>query len=365
MTFRVESIELNSFRNWERLELELGDSLTVIHGPNAVGKTNLIEAIQLLTAAESFRHPQWAELIRWGAEAGGTRLTASGEGRRRDVELSIDSTGRTYRVNGAVKRKLSEVSGIIPAVLFTPDDLRMVKGAAQRRREGIDEIGEQLSTTYRDIRGGYEKALRQRNALLRDEQPDRDLLEAWTERLVELGAALGVHRMRLFERIQKGISSVYAQVSPVEELRARYESAWWSEAMRPEDRGQSEKALRGALDRRASDERKRRTTLAGPHKDDIVFEIDGHDARTFASQGQQRSVALAWKLAEVGVVEAIAQREPILLLDDVMSELDESRRDSFARAVLGRVQTVITTTNMSYFTEELAASAKVVALSGA
>lgn len=352
------------FRNCERIEIEPDPRLTILVGPNAAGKTNIVEAIQLVTAATSFRNPQWGELVRWEGDRARVSLTAGGDGRELRIVLDITPAGRrTYRVNGTVRRKLAEVTGILPSVLFTPDDLRMVKDSAERRRNALDLLGDQLSPAYASIRADYERALRQRNSLLKEEGAPAASLAAWTERLVELGSALAMHRMRLFERLAPVMSGVYGTLSGGERLEVKYHSSIAGEmASSSADRTALEELFRMKLDERAAEEAARRSTAAGPHRDDVLFAVEGRDARTFASQGQQRSIALAWKLAEVHVVEEVTGGEPVLLLDDVMSELDEERRHALASFVGDRVQTFITTTNLGYFSERFVEDAKVVRL---
>ena len=360
MALVVTRIEIKGFRNYERLEILPDPHLTVLVGPNAVGKTNVVEAIQLLTATESFRRPQWPELVKWGGQEARASLHAEGDGRVVDIELDVMSTGRrVYRVNGKTKRHVSDVAGAIPCVVFTPDDLRMVKGPAENRRAAIDGVGGQLSPAYARARLDYERIVRHRNALLKDPEPRLDELDAWTERLIAEGAAFSGHRKRLFERIAARASELYATLSGGETLEVEYVASW----MRGQDEaGEPEEAMRRALSSRRAEETARRSTLVGPHRDDIVFRIEGREARSYASQGQQRSIALAWKLAEVSVVTDIAGQPPVLLLDDVMSELDESRRHALAAFVGKAAQTFVTTTNLGYFEAGLIERAKVVKL---
>jgi DNA replication and repair protein RecF len=357
----VTSVELRDFRNYENLRITPDPELTLLVGPNATGKTNVIEAIQLLTAAVSFRRPLWAETVRWGASEARLEMTAHGDGRSLDVEMRVTSEGRrTYHVNGKPKRTISEVAGILPCVVFTPDDLRMVKDAAEKRRAAVDGVGDQLSAAYRSARAEYERILRQRNRLLKDDCRDDALLRLWTDRLVESGASYTARRRRLFERLAEKMSEVYLMLAGREELVARYRPSW--EAVVSE--GESGRAaMEGALRVKRMEEMRRRVSLVGPHRDEISFSIDGKDARSFASQGQQRTIALAWKLAEVKVMTEVAGQPPVLLLDDVMSELDEARRHALARFVGEAAQTLVTTTNLGYFDPELVERAETVKLS--
>ena len=364
MALRITSLGLRDFRNYSEFELDPDAKLTILVGPNGAGKTNVVEAIQLLTATTSFRNPQWAELVRWGQAQASARLEAEGDGRKLEMGLEITAEGRrTYRVNGAVRRRKSEVLGILPSVLFSPDDLRMVKESPERRRDAVDELGRQLSASYAAILSDYEKALRQRNALLKLDRPDKMALAAWTERLVELGSSLSVHRTRLFNRLEPQVAGLYGTLSGGETLAAAYHSSVAGEIAEPiEDKAEFAALFNRRLEERAAEETQRRTTALGPPRDDVVFRIGGKDARTYASQGQQRTIVLAWKLAEVHVVEEVTGGEPVLLLDDVMSELDEGRRHALAQFVGDRVQTFVTTTNLGYFDGGLAHGAHIVEL---
>jgi DNA replication and repair protein RecF len=358
----VTRLALHNFRSYAKFEIEPDPKLTILAGPNATGKTNVVEAIQLVTAGDSFRRPQWAELVRWGEPEASILLEAKGEGRALETLLTVGHSGRrVYRVNGKVRRRVSEVAGIIPCVTFTPDDLRMVKDSADRRRAAIDGVGDQLSPAYLTVRLEYERTVRQRNALLKNAAPNTDVLNALTERLIVEGSAFMGHRHRLFDRVSCKMSEVYSTLAQGESLLATYVPSW--KRVGP-DSGVSDpaEAMRAALSRLEAEERARGLTLIGPHRDEVSFSVNGREARTYASQGQMRTIALAWKLAEVAVITEIAEQAPVLLLDDVMSELDETRRHTLAAFVGEAAQTFMTTTNLGYFEEELVSRAKVVSI---
>jgi DNA replication and repair protein RecF len=362
----IRRLELHDLRNFERFEIRPGKELTVFVGPNATGKTNTIEALQLVTAARSFRRPKWEELVRWGSPAG--RVTMSAEEVTGPLEISLDISAegrRTYRVNGQVKRRISDVAGRLPSVTFTPDDLELAKGPSERRRAALDELGEQLSPAYAAVRRDYLRVVRHRNVLLRDTTTTQADLAPWDDQLVALGTRLLVHRNGLYRRLAPQVTRLYGELADGEHLSAAYHdkigldpSAWEEPVASPDIAA----AFASALLERVSEERARQVTLVGPHRDDIVFAIEGADARTFASQGQVRTIALAWKLAEVRVVEEIARREPVLLLDDVMSELDSKRRAALTEVVRRDVQTFVTTTNLGYFEPDLLDAATIVEL---
>lgn len=362
MGLTATRISLRDFRNQQCFELEPNPSLTVLVGPNAVGKTSIIEAIEILTETISFRKPAWGETVRWGAEKAVLRLEAAGDGRELVTELEVTASGRrAFKVNGKPRKRIAEVAGILPCVTFTPDDLRLVKDSAEKRRSAIDAVGVQLSPSYSKIKQEYEKTVRHRNALLKEVFTDEETLGAWTHRMLELGSRLVTHRRRLFERMAVPLGETYRALSGGEDLVATYEPSWARDGVALDD-APAEEALLLHLKEKDREERSRRTSLVGPHRDEIAFSIGSRDARTFASQGQQRTIALAWKLSEVSVITDIGAQAPILLLDDVMSELDESRRHALTDFVGSAAQTFVTTTNLGYFDPSLIERASVVEL---
>lgn len=363
MGFFVTHLQLAGFRNYRQREFSLSRNLTILVGPNATGKTAVVEALQLLTAGRSFRKPTPGDLVRKGASEARLGLTAEDGPRLLGIELQVTKEGgKTYLLNGKPVRARSGITGVLPSVVFAPDDISMVKGPAEGRRAALDALGEQLSKTYGTLRREYERALRQRNALLKD-AASSTRGDEWDETLADLGARLTSHRVRLLERVFRGAGGAYGTVSSGESLSMRYDMPWNPRQNEGTEKESVKEALLGELRRRAGEERDRGMTLSGPHRDDVLFAVDGDDSRSFASQGQQRSIVLAWKIAEVSVVEEVTGNTPLLLLDDVMSELDEARREMLAELVKGHAQTVITTANLQYFSPSLLETAELVTLS--
>ncbi|MDO9557655.1 MAG: DNA replication/repair protein RecF [Coriobacteriia bacterium] len=363
----ISRLELDGFRNYKHLFIEPSPGLTVLVGPNAAGKTNVVEAIQLLTTGRSFRNPKWADIVRWGSESATLRLTIEADGATTATDMVVTAEGaRSYRLNGATRRRHSDITGFIPSVIFTPDNLALPKGPADNRRAAIDDLGEQLSKTYGSIRRDYARTVRQRNAVLKENRYEPEILTALDEHLVALGSSLCSHRWRLLKRVAATTIPLYARLAGGEGLGVRYESSILGDTTLKTTLTQEniQSLFREALASRRRDEKARQTTLVGPHRDDIVFEVEGRDARTFASQGQQRTIALAWKWAEVGVIEEIAHRTPVLLLDDVMSELDSTRRAALTGLMQSGAQAVVTTTNAAYFDPELLMDACVIEIPG-
>lgn len=364
MTMYARDLSVARYRSFDSYRLALSDGVTVLAGPNAAGKTNLIEALQLLTSGASFRHPTAADLVHDGAGSCKVELRLEGDGRVLDMGLSVEDGKRSFSRNGK-RCAASGVRGVLPSVLFCPDHLDMVKRGAIERRTALDDFGVQLSARYADLASVYGRCVSQRNALLKETWCCREMLGAWNESLARAGSALLVHRLALLDRLSGHVCDAYGRVASGEPAGVSYVSTL-GDLPRIEDRGE----LRGwayehmlsALDERADEEIRRGVTLVGPHRDEIDFSVAGRSARSFASQGQQRTLVLAWKVAEVAVARDILGTAPLLLLDDVMSELDAGRRGAFLQLIGDDIQTVITTTNLGYFTDDLLDRAKVVSM---
>ena len=354
----VSRISLVDWRSFERRTIDLAPGLNVLCGPNATGKTNTVEALQLITAGTSFRNPRTADLVRDGADKAVVQARLEGDGRVVDVRCEAQAgRRRTFSKNGKSCRP-ADLSSTLMSVLFCPDDLSLIKGSARGRRDELDAFGAQANAGYRKVARAYARAVEQRNRLLKDPVVDRGILEAWDAAVALGGATLLRARLGLFERLREQIRQVYGQVGS-EPIDCSYACT-----LGPDMAGRTRDELRDlflkAMDERRDEELRRGVTLVGPHRDDVTFELAGRDARSFGSQGQQRSIVLAWKMAEVAIARDVVGEQPLLLLDDVMSELDERRREAITEFVGGRIQTVVTTANLAYFPHDLLERARVV-----
>lgn len=359
MSLKVESLALANWRSIEGLSLALDPSLTMLVGPNATGKTNTVEALALLTRGTSFRRAKAAEQVREGAEAGSAKARLAGDGRVVDVGVSVSlGEGRRFTRNGKPVSP-SSVAGTLLSVLFTPDDLTLVKGSGRERRGEMDAFGSQASRAYGKVARTYQRSVEQRNRLLKEPVVDESLLAAWDESVALGGATLLSHRLSLMARMGPLWEEAYRRIAGGEELRVSYASSL-GELGGAETRAQLAERMARAFAERREEELSRGHTVVGPHRDDLLLEVAGRDARSFASQGQQRSIVLAWKLAQVRFAEDVLGERPILLLDDVMSELDDHRRAAIASLVDAGIQTVITTTHTGYFDAPTLERAKVV-----
>jgi DNA replication and repair protein RecF len=325
-------LELHNFRSYERLRFEPDRGVNVLIGPNGAGKTSLLEAIGYLSLQKSFRRTPDGALIRIGEESAVIRGGFEDGAGIVDVAVEVPSQGRRQvLVNGKRPGRLADVASTVPVVAFLPDDLDVVKRGPSYRREYLDDLGAQLAPTVGADQSEYEQSLRQRNALLRQHGRHTDLmtLDVWDARLAEAGGRVVANRLALLARLRDRLSDSYRTVGGAGEgaLLPIYSAAWCEIGPPGEESSFEEYAssLLRALEARRERDLEVRSTSVGPHRDDPGFELDGRDVRVQASQGEQRSVALSLRIAAYQLLEQRHGRPPILLLDDVFSELDPER----------------------------------------
>ncbi len=369
----LRSIAVRNFRGYASLDLTLGPGPQLIWGPNASGKTTLLEAIVLLALGRSHRTGDDAQLIRWGtdflrvegvvgaAAAGGPpdqsiapespeagpgsmpaeldRPLPAGIG----LDVSLQAGGRKrIQVNG-VPRRPAALAEHLRTVLFAPEDMLLVVGPPTLRRAVLDQLAAPHDPMYASHLSTYTRALSQRNSLLRqirDGEADRAQLRYWDEPFLASGAAIVAARLRLLELLTAPLAAAHREIAPAEEPLAL---AYATNA--PLLPGESSRdALARRLAETAEKEAWNGATLVGPHRDDLIFSIGGRDLTTFASRGQQRTAILALKLAELDLLTVLDGRPPLLLLDDVFSELDPLRRGHLVRRIAELPQALVTTT---------------------
>lgn len=362
MGLSIRNVGMICYRNFRLRDINLSPGMTILVGPNATGKTNTVEALQLLTAGTSFRRSRPADLILEGEDRARISSRLEGDGRVIDVACEITPQRRRFVRNGKTCHA-ADLSSTLMSVLFCPDDLSFVKRGARYRRDELDGFGEQANGAFRRVVASYGRSVDQRNRLLKERTPDLALLDAWDASVALGGATLLEARLRLFSRLREHVREVYSHVSDTDVLDCHY-ICTLGDDVASKTRDELAEIFGERLAEGREDDLRRQQTLVGPHRDDIVFTIDGRDARTFGSQGQQRSIVLAWKMAEVELAREILGEQPVLLLDDVMSELDEARRNAVVGFVEEGIQTVVTTTNLGYFPEHLLRQASVVSFGG-
>lgn len=337
----IKSLELKNYRNYEALSLELSSGTNIFFGDNAQGKTNVLEAVYVCATSKSHRGSRDREMIRFGQEDAHIcmKVERSGVLHKLDIHLKKNKV-KGIAVDGMIIKKYSQLFGVVNVVLFSPEDLGIIKNGPGERRRFIDMELCQLSKLYMSYLMNYTKILNQRNNLLKQLGNDSSLLETldiWDAQLVRYGSLLVRERKKFVSELNALIGDIHSKLSGGRErLVIEYEPSAGEE-----DYGKR-------LFSKRSYDIKTRTTSVGPHRDDISFSIRDIDIRRFGSQGQQRTAALSLKLAEIELVRRVTNDKPVLLLDDVLSELD-GRRQNYLLESIRDIQTMITCTGLDEF----------------
>ena len=342
----INNIKLNNFRNYNNKEIKLHENINVFFGENAQGKTNIIESIFLCSIGKSFRTNKEKELIKFNEEKTSVEINYEKSDRTGKIKIEIGDKKQVY-LNGIKIKKLSELLGNINVVIFTPDDINILKGGPQNRRKFLDIMISQLRPNYMHILSLYNKTLEQRNNYLKQiktEKKDENLLEIWDEKLIDYGIKIYEYRKEFLEKIKNKIKNIHQGITNgKEEIEIEYIS----------DAVTRQNFLNELKSRRKFDIIKGYTTK-GIHRDDFIIYINKKEVGTFGSQGQNRTAMLSLKLSELQVIYDDIGEYPILLLDDFMSELDSKRRESFLNNIKD-IQVIITCTeklrleNLKYF----------------
>ncbi len=357
----LDDIRLLDLRGYASLDASFGPGPHIVWGPNAAGKTSLLEAMVLLAWGRSHRTSSDGELIRWGTDL----ARVEGVVGRDTIEVAVVRSGaggsagrKRIRVNG-LGRRAAALGGLLRVVLFAPEEMLLIAGSPSLRRAVIDQLATAGSPAYADALTTYGRTLQQRNSLLRairEEGASRDELRFWDGAFLDAGAAIVAERHRLLETLAGPLAGAHAEIAPEEAAAARLTLRYATNA--PPLPGETPReTLARRLAETAEKEVWNGSTLVGPHRDDLVFELDGRDLAGFASRGQQRTAILALKLAELDVVTALDGRPPLLLLDDVFSELDPDRRSHLVRRIAALPQAFVTTTTLDDLDPELRAIA--------
>ncbi|QIL49985.1 DNA replication/repair protein RecF [Weissella coleopterorum] len=353
---RLLSLELDNFRNYQNLAVEFSPGVNVFLGENAQGKTNLLEAIYVLALARSHRAHSDKELIGWTQKTAEIKGIVERRTGKTPLSLAFNPKGKKARMNHLDQAKLANYIGQMNVILFAPEDLNLVKGSPQIRRQFIDREFSQMSPKYLYIANQYRAILKQRNQYLKQlshhENTDELFLDVLTEQLITYGSELIERRLKLIQQLDAAAAPIQAAITKDQEhLKIEYVSQLSEKDL--SDIKMIQSSLKQHFDRLKKREIQMGTTLLGPHRDDLKFMVNDHDVATFGSQGQQRTTALAVKLAEIDLMKAETGEEPILLLDDVLSELDSTRQTHLLTAMQDRVQTFITTPSLNDITQQL------------
>lgn len=323
---KINSIDIEGFRNIEKLSLDF-DDVNIIYGENAQGKTNLIEAIYLFTGSKSFRGVRDKELVRFENEFASLKINFENKNREQNAQILIKNN-RSATLNGVKKKSASSLGEELKAVIFSPVHLSMVKDGPAERRRFIDNALCQLKANYRNVLKEYNRALMQRNMLLKDISKNNsliDMLYIWDKNLAISGAKIIYQRYKYIETLLPYAKDIFNGLSSGKEnIDLVLKGPFYYNDLTVDE---IQKKLMFAFDNNRSSDILNRITTVGPHRDDMEILINDKSARNYGSQGQQRSCVLALKLAEASLLREMTEDEPLALLDDVMSELDISRQD--------------------------------------
>lgn len=337
----IKSIELANYRNYESLQLSFDKGVNILYGDNAQGKTNVLEAIYMSATTKSHKGSKDKEIIKFEQEESHIRSIIE----RHEMEYRVDMHLRQYKtkgiaINGQKIKKAGELIGLLNVVFFSPEDLAIIKNGPSERRRFIDMELCQLDKTYLYNLNQYNKILNNRNKLLKDiifSPALKDILDIWDEQLVMYGCQIIKGRATFIEELNSIIYDIHRKLSGErEELFLAYEPDTSAEEFAVRVRANRERDMKICQ------------TSSGPHKDDCIFKIGDCDIRKYGSQGQQRTAALSLKLSEIELVKRVTKDTPVLLLDDVLSELDSNRQNHLLNSI-GDIQTIITCTGLDEF----------------
>lgn len=345
---KINRLILKNYRTYSNACFTFSDSLNIIVGKNAQGKTNLIEAIYLLSHSKSFRTKNYRDLISLGADVSYIQGDVIVHKHPKVLEMALFNKGKKAKINGLVCKKSSDFVGVFNVVVFSPDDLLIVKGEPRLRRNFIDIELSKLSHIYLTYWNQYMHFLKERNIYLKKGVDDKVYLDVITDQLVQCEIEVAKRRFTFVRKLNVYCAKIYEKLSNgCETLDISYDSFISFDV----------DELKQMYKEQLAKDLKYRTTTLGIHKDDLKITINGLDAKQFASQGQQRSIVLALKIGLVKLILQEIGEYPVLLLDDVMSELDETRQCLLLELISDDIQTFITTTSLDSLGHEVLASA--------
>lgn len=362
----LRELQLQTFRNYSKQKVVFDQPKTILLGANAQGKSNLLEAIQLLAMLKSFRVHRDQDLVQW--HQSGAEILGQCHRRYGSVELSLKlypRHRRTMTINGVGVKKKDEFLGNLNAVLFSTLDLELIRGSPAYRRDWLDGVLVQLEPIYISLHQSYHRVLQQRNTLLKNIRLgkmgyDREQMALWNQQLVTLGSKVILRRRKLIDRLFPLATKWHRSISHQEDLGLTYLPRFPC----GEDLATIQAAFYEHLQHRSVAEQQQGTSLVGPHRDDLGLQINGQSAKEYGSQGQQRTLVLALKLAELELITTIIQEPPLLLLDDVLAELDPQRQEALLGAVQSPIQTIITTTHLTNFNSQWLDCAQILTIEG-
>ena len=340
---KIDRLELTSFRNYGSLQIDFEEKTNIFYGNNAQGKTNILEAIYLSLTTRSHKKSKDHEMIRFGMDEAHIRVFLEKKGITRKIDMHLKKRQKKFiAIDGIPVKKASDLLGLANIIFFSPEDINMIKNGPSERRRFVDMDLSQLDKLYLSSLYGYSRALEQRNKLLKDiayfkDNSLSDMLDIWDEKLIEYGSGIIRKREGFIGELNEILKEKNRKITGIdEELTCVYEPDAAIEEYREKLKKNRDNDIRSG------------STSTGPHRDDINFSLDGVDLRKYGSQGQQRTASLSVKLSEIELIKNRINDAPILLLDDVLSELDNKRQKCLINSI-GDIQTLITCTGLDEF----------------
>jgi DNA replication and repair protein RecF len=349
LILHIKNVNLKNFRNYESLDIKIGEGVNIFYGQNAQGKTNIIESIYMSSTGKSHRTQKDTELIRWDCEGARIKIDFQKENDEKSVEIYLNrNVKKQIKLNGVKLNKIGELIGNLNTVIFSPDHMKIIKEGPVERRRFMDIILSQVLPGYYFNLVQYLKVLEHRNKLLCEACKNRSILSSiyvWNDQLADFGAKIIIARRKFIDKICNIAAETHEGISHGKErLKVIYKSSVdYNDISEIEIR----KVFLNSLEKSINIDIKRGATHKGPHRDDILFFINDTEVKTYSSQGQQRTALLSLKISELKYIEEETDEMPILLLDDVFSELD-TERQKYLVDFIRDIQTIITCTDVEY-----------------
>ncbi|MGE5676506.1 MAG: DNA replication/repair protein RecF [Pseudomonadota bacterium] len=345
----IKRVGLKNFRNYQSLDIEMGEGVNIFYGQNAQGKTNIMEAVYMASTGKSHRTQKDSELIRWNEEDARVKIDFYKENDEKSIDIYLNkNTKKQVKLNGVKLNKISELIGNLNTVIFSPDHMKIIKEGPVERRRFMDIILSQVKPGYYYNLVQYLKVLEQRNKLLDEAGENRAVLKTmdiWNDQLADFGTKLIAARTDFIEKISDIAAITHEKISHgKEKLQLLYNPTIACEGASISD---IKLSFLRELEKTSGIDLRRGVTHKGPHRDDILFHINGAEVKTYSSQGQQRTALLSLKISELKYVEAETDELPVLLLDDVFSELD-TERQKYLVDFIRDIQAIITCTDVEY-----------------
>ena len=351
----IEKIKLKNYRNYDSLEINLNEKLNVIIGKNAQGKTNLLESIYVLSLTKSYLGVNDKNLIKLGNNYAILEADAILNSGPKKFKLLIKDNGKQVIINGKEIKKLSDYVSNLKVIIFSPENIRMIKEGPSIRRKFLNMEISQISIKYVKILMNYNNIIRQKNEYLKLDNKNKDYLDVLNDEIAKLSVEIYLLRRRFLDNINIFIDKIYYEIMGMQGLRIRY----ISNIDYFEDKKEMVDRYREKLDKYLEKEMLYKISLIGPHRDDFIFVLNDKNIALYGSQGQLRSVILALKLSEIELFKKSSDDDPILLLDDIFSELDIDKKNNLIKYINDNIQTIITTTDNNMIDEKLVKKASI------